>query len=415
MRSIICGAAAACVLVVQSCAPDVGIKPLPHATTVSSPTFRLSAGSLLGAGFTPGNRIATYENGDAIFPAMLAGIRSAKRSITFETYIYHKGEIPRAFAEALAERARAGVKVLAIVDAQGGSKVKEYQRMLEDAGVRLVRYHHAWHPDLFRYNNRTHRKLLVIDGKIAYIGGVGIAKEWEGNAQSPDHWRDNHYRVEGPAVAQAQAAFADNWLKTKKEILTGADFFPSQAPRGSALASIFYASPRHASFNVAVMYHLAISSAARSIYIQNAYFVPDEDMVRALINAARRGVRVVVVLPGHHIDHQAVRRASRKRWKPLLEAGVEIFEYQPTMLHSKLLIVDDHFVSVGSANFDNRSLHLNDEANLNVLDRHFAASQVRMFQRDLAKTRRMTLENYREAPVTEAVIEVVQSPIEGQL
>jgi cardiolipin synthase A/B len=402
-------------ILLGACAPDVGIKPLPHVMTVGAPGFRQATGSLLGAGFVPGNRIATLQNGEEIFPAMLAAIRSARRTITFETYVFEKGDVPRAFADALSERARAGVKVLAIIDAQGGSKSKKYSGALKDAGVEVARYHPAWHPNWLRYNNRTHRKLLVIDGRVAFIGGVGIADDWAGDANSPEHWRDNHYRLQGPVVAQVQAAFADNWLKTRKEILFGDDYFPALSRAGSALASVFFASPGHGSFGVPVLYHTAIASAAKSVLIQNAYFVPDRDTISALSAAARRGVRVQIILPGEHIDQQKVRRASRKRWQPLLEAGVGIYEYQPRMIHSKLLVVDGRFVSVGSANFDNRSLHLNDEANLNVLDVAFAAEQTRLFQADLAKCRRMTLENYRDVPITERVMEILQSPIEGQL
>ena len=244
---------------------------------------------------------------------------------------------------------------------------------------------------------------------------MGVADEWRGHAQSPKHWRDNHYRIDGPAVAQVQAAFADNWLHSKKEILFGPDFFPQQKSAGSAVASVFYASPRHGSFGVSVLYHTAISSAKKSLLIQNAYFVPDDDTVDALCLAARRGVDVKILTPGDEIDQPKVRRASRKRYKKLLESGVEIYEYRPTMLHSKLMIVDGYLVSVGSANFDNRSLHLNDEANMNVLDGQFAAEQTRMFMRDLQKAHQITLQNYRNIPVTEKILGVLQSPIEGQL
>jgi cardiolipin synthase len=398
-----------------SCAPDVGLKPVAAVVPVRSAEFRQSIGNLLGAGFSTGNRFTTLKNGDEIFPAMLSAIQGARRTVTFETYVFEKGDVPKSFANALAERARAGVRVLVILDAHGAGKSKKYNSLFKEAGVQIERYNPAWYPNLFRYNNRTHRKLLVVDGRVAFIGGVGISDLWKGRAQSPEHWRDNHYKIEGPAVAQVQAAFADNWLRTQKEILHGPDFFPTLGAAGSAAGSVFFASPQHGSFGVSVLYHLAIGSATQSVLIQNAYFVPDDDTIKAITSAARRGVKVKIIVPGPHIDQPKVRRASRRHWKPLLEAGVEIYEYQPTMIHSKLLIVDGRFTSVGSANFDNRSLHLNDEANLNVLDENFAAEQTRIFEADLKRSNQMTLENYRDAPVWEKILEWPQAPVEGQL
>lgn len=402
--------------ILASCATGRPMKtPLEGSRGVSSPDFRQAMGHLLGPGFIAGNRVTTLVNGDRIFPAMLGAIRGAKKTITFETYVFEKGEVPRAFAEALSERARAGVKVHVIIDAYGASKSRTYHKPMREAGVDLVHYHPFLWPDPRRYNNRTHRKLLIVDGRVAFIGGAGIADEWAGNADSPKHWRENHYRVEGPAVAQLQGAFADNWLKTRHEVLHGPNYFPALARAGNIEAGAFYSSPRHGVADVPIMYHLAIASARRSLQIENSYFVPDRKTVDALVAAARRGVRVQIIVPGRHIDQKAVRRASRKRWSRLLDAGIEIYEYQPTMIHSKLLIVDGRFVSVGSANFDNRSLHLNDEANLNVLDTAFAAEQARLFARDRAQSIRVTPENLRDRSLTETPLGVAQTPLESQL
>jgi cardiolipin synthase len=389
--------------------------PVQPESRVRGPEFRQAMGPLLGPEFTDGNRITTLSNGDEIFSAMLAGIRGARRTVTFETYVFEKGEIPQAFAEALAERARAGVKVHAMLDAHGSSKSRTYHSMLRDAGVELELYHRIWYPDPRRYNNRTHRKLLVIDGKVGFIGGVGIADSWQGNAQSPEHWRDLHYRVEGPVVAHLQSAFMDNWLKTRGVLLHGPDYFPALTRVGSAKAAAFHSSPRKGSVGVVLMFQLAVASARESLQIANAYFVPDEHNVQALIDAARRGVRVELIVPGRHIDQKAVRRASRKRWGRLLAAGVKIYEYQPTMMHAKLLIADGLFVSVGSANYDNRSMRLNDEANLNVLDPAFAAEQGRIFARDRAQSVLVTEENLRERSLTSVPLQVAQTPLEGQL
>jgi cardiolipin synthase len=403
-------------LLLTGCAGGKSFKaPLEPRVAVESAEFRQEMGNLLGPPFTGGNRITTFANGDEIFPAMLRAIRSAKRTITFETFVFEEGDVPHAFADAFAERARAGVKVHLILDAHGARKSRKYHALWRDAGVERQTFHPLLYWDPRRYKNRTHRKLLVVDGRVGFIGGVGIADEWMGNADAPDHWRDNHYRIEGPAVAQLQAAFAENWRRTAEEILHGPEYFPRLTAVGSVQGSLFYSSPRHGAIDVPIMYHLAISAVRRSLLIENAYFVPDDDTVAALTNAARRGVRVEIIVPGRHIDQKAVRRASRKRWKPLLEAGVRLYEYQPTMIHSKLLIADGLFVSIGSANFDNRSLRLNDEANFNVLDAGFAAEQTRIFAHDRARSIPITLQNYRNRRLTETPAAAAQTPFESQL
>lgn len=389
--------------------------PIADAPPIRSASFRQSMSGVLGAPFTTGNRITTLNNGAEIFPAMLSAVRSAKRSITFETFVFEKGAVPEKFAEALAERARAGVKVHVIVDAHGSRKSRAYHRQLEDAGVELEKYHPIFWPDPRRYNNRTHRKLLVIDGKVGFIGGVGIADEWKGDARTPEEWRDIHYRVEGPAVAQIQSAFLENWVKTHETLLVGPAYFPPLAPAGNVSGGVFVSSPRRGNTSVIHMFQLAIASSRQSLKIENPYFIPDDELLASLVAAERRGVRVQILLPGRHIDQKAVRRASRKKWDDLLKAGVELYEFQPTMIHTKLLIADGLFVSVGSANLDNRSLRLNDEANLNVLDAGFAAQQTRIFERDLTQATPITLENYRDKSLAETPAAIVQTPAEGQL
>jgi cardiolipin synthase len=349
--------------------------------SAASPEFRQSAGSLLGPNFVPGNNITTFVNGDQIFPAMLSGIRSAKKSINFETYVFWDGEIAREFSEALAERARAGVPVHAILDAQGTRKMGEENReRLRSAGVDIVKYHSGLWIDPRRYNNRSHRKLLIIDGKIAFTGGAGIADEWTGNANSPEHWRDNHYKITGPVVAQLQGTFMNNWLKTRGNVLHGDDFFPPLASTGSYLVQAIRSSPHNA--NLDLLYLLAIASAQKTLRIENAYFLPDELIRKELMAAAKRGAKVEIIVPGKHIDQKLVRAASKRHWPELIKAGIKIYEFQPTMVHVKLMIVDDAFVSFGSGNFDNRSISLNDEANVDVLDGSFAAQQIHLFEGD---------------------------------
>jgi cardiolipin synthase A/B len=360
--------------------------------SADSPEFRQAAGSLLGGNFVSGNNITTLVNGREIFPAMLSAIRAARHSIDFETYIFWDGEIAKQVADALAERAQAGVTVNVILDAQGTGKMgSENLARLEAAGVRVVKYHSILWFDPRRYNNRSHRKLLVIDGKIGFVGGVGIADEWLGDGESPEHWRDNHYKVTGPVVAQLQAVFMDNWLKTRGEVLHGPEYFPPLAATGPYTAQAFKSSPRQGDMDIHLMYLLAIASARQRLLIENAYFIPDDLMRKELIDAAKRGAKVEIVVPGEHIDQKAVRAASRKHWPELLKAGIKIYEYQPAMVHVKLMVVDNTFVSVGSGNLDIRSIRLNDEANMNVLNRSFASQQTRLFELDKRRSREITL------------------------
>ncbi len=364
-----------------------------------SDQFRRDMGAMLGPTILGGNRIEALQNGDEIFPAMLDAIRSARHTITLESYIYWSGEIGKAFADALSERARSGVHVHVLLDWVGSQKIDpRLTSEMEDAGVELRMYHAlAWY-QLSRINNRTHRKLLVVDGRVGFTGGVGIADKWLGHAQDPDHWRDAHFRAEGPVVAQMQAAFLDNWTRVTGAVLHGAEYFPSLPQAGDSRAQMFMSSPHGGSESMHLMYLMAVTAASRTIDLETPYFVPDDGTVSALIDAVNRGVRVRVLVQGPVTDTQWVRFASRSNWGGLLAAGAQMFEYQPTLLHVKLLVVDGEVVSVGSTNFDNRSFRLNDEANLNVYDRDFAASQVRQFERDLAQSERITYEAWRATP-----------------
>src|SRR5436190_16903946 len=376
------------------CAMKLGKQPRQEVASLysaQSTEFRQAAGSLLGPNFVGGNSISTLVNGDEIFPAMLSAIRSAKHSINLETYVFWDGEIAREFTAALSERARAGVHVNMILDARGTSKLGlANKKQLQDAGAQFVKYHTGFWPDPRRYNNRTHRKLLIIDGRIAFIGGAGIADLWAGNADSTKHWRDNHYKVTGPVVAQLQASFTSNWLKTRGTVLHGPDYFPPLENSGSLLAQAIRSGAHYE--NLDLMYLLAIASAKKTLRIENAYFLPDELMRKELVEAANRGTRIEIIVPGKKIDQKLVRAASKRHWPELLKAGIKIYQYEPTMVHVKLLIVDDKFVSVGSGNFDNRSIRLNDEANLDVLDSDFAAQQTRLFEIDKGRSHRVTPE-----------------------
>jgi cardiolipin synthase len=389
---------------------------IPHRFPVDDPLFRRELSVLLGPAITAGNSVTALQNGDEIFPAMLSAIRAARVSITLETYIYWSGSIGVEFAEALSAKAREGVPVSMIIDWVGSAKMEQalLDRM-RDAGVRLHRYRPLRWYNIGRLNNRTHRKLLVIDGRIAFTGGVGIADQWLGHAQDAEHWRDTHFRVEGPVVAQFQAAFNDNWIKTTGELAGGAPYFPPLERAGGMDAHLFMASPAGGSESMHMMYLLAVAAAEHTIDLAAAYFVPDDLLVSAMRAARGRGVRVRVLVPGPHIDSETVRFASKSIWGTLLEAGVEIHVYQPTMLHTKLLVVDSLLVSVGSTNFDIRSFRLNDEASLNVYDRDFAIAMTTVFERDLTRAQQYTLERWKRRPLREKLAETLLLPFKSQL
>jgi cardiolipin synthase len=264
-------------------------------------------------------------------------------------------------------------------------------------------------------NSRTHRKILVIDGRIGFIGGVGIADQWSGHAQSPDHWRDSHFQLEGPAVAHLQAAFSDNWMKTRADVLNAEAYFPKLQPVGESRAQVFKSSPREGADSARLMFLLSISAARQRILIANAYFVPDTRTITALVGALEKGVRVEIIVPGCHIDTKVTQRASRAQWGPLLAAGAAIYEYQPTMYHCKVMVIDDCWVSVGSTNFDNRSFRLNDEANLNAIDNRFAAEQASVFERDKQAARKITFSDWQRRPWREKVMEKLAGVLRSQV
>jgi len=373
---------------------------------IRDPQFARSMSGLLGPPLVAGNAIKELVNGDEIFPAMLAAIRGARRSITFETFIYWRGETGREFAGALAERARAGVRVHVLVDFVGSNKMDpELLTLLRDSGGEVAKFHPLTWYHFARFNNRTHRKLLIVDGRIGFTGGVGIADEWRGHAQDPEHWRDTHFRIEGPVVAQMQSAFMTNWIKTRSAVEHTEEYFPELKPVGPHFAQMFHSSPQEGSEDIRLMYLLSIAAARERIVLEQAYFVPDDLTVELLVAARKRGVTIDIITPGPATDVPLVRRASRGRWGPLLEAGAKIHEYQPTNFHCKLMVVDGLWSSVGSTNFDSRSFKLNDEANLNIYDATFAARLEEIFADDVRHSREIPLEEWRGRPWREKICE----------
>ncbi len=383
---------------------------------IDSPVVTRSIAQLLGPPLVKGNSIESLHNGDQIFEAMLTGINSAKKTITFETFIYWSGDIGNRFAEALTERARAGVKVHVLLDWLGSRSFEEsYIEEMKSAGVQVQRYRPIRWYNIARVNNRTHRKILVIDGLIGFVGGVGIADQWLGNAQDKDHWRDSHFKIKGPVVAQLQAAFMDNWNASHPDVLHGDDYFPLVPEVGDAFAQVFKSSPEEGSGSVRLMYLYSISHAMKTIRISTAYFVPDTHLRKVLIDAAKRGVKIEVILPGPIIDTHITRRASRSVWGDLLKAGIRIYEYQPTMYHCKFMIVDELWASVGSTNLDHRSLRLNDECNLNAIEPKWALEMSEVFEKDKARTIEMTYEQWKSRPLNEKIIEFVSSILKSQV
>src|SRR6202158_6314991 len=297
-----------------------------HDYDVSQPQFVRSMSVLLGPPLVHGNRVETLLNGDEIFPAMLAAIRSARSTITFETYIYWSGTIGKEFADALSERARGGVKVHILLDWLGSQKMEgALLDEMKRSGVEIEKYHPIRWYTLDRLNNRTHRKLLVTDGRIGFTGGVGIADAWNGHAQDENHWRDTHYRVEGPVVAQMQAAFVDNWTKVSGRVLNGEDYFPALQPVGEYFGQVFKSSVDGGAESMQLMYLLSIAAAAKSIDFSMAYFVPDDLALDALEAALKRGVKMRIIMPGKKTDASLVRRASRATWGRILRAGAEMY------------------------------------------------------------------------------------------
>jgi cardiolipin synthase A/B len=364
---------------------------------VRSSEFLRAAEALTGAPISWGSDVELLINGDEIFPRYLRAIREAERTVCLLTYVYWQGDIAHEVADALCERVGAGVECNVLIDAVGGMKLeREVLERMSEAGVRVRRFRPVKPYAVTRVTNRTHRKILVADGRVGLTGGVGIAEEWTGNAQDPDHWRDTHVCVTGPVVRGLFGAFAENWLEATGEVLVGPDHLPELEEGGEGGPMLVVRSSAGVGdSNVEALYYLAIASARESLDLTAAYFVPRPAFTEALQDAAERGVRVRVLVPGANIDKPPVRVAGRASYDELVTAGVEVYEYQPTMLHAKTMTVDGCWSTVGSANFDNRSFQLHDEAVLCVRSEDFATRLGEQFERDLEVSERIDPERWR--------------------
>jgi cardiolipin synthase len=345
----------------------------------------------------PGNQIQLLENGDQFFPLLLRDLAGAKQSVHIESYVWWKGAVCGQVAHALAAKARGGVEVRLLIDASGGHKMdRDLAKLMLDSGVRLVRFHPLSLANLGRMNNRNHRKETIIDGRIGFIGGYGFAQQWTGNAQDKDHWRDAGLRIEGPVVGRMQAAFAENWIEETGEIMAGEKYFPHLAAAGTTRAHLAYTSPTGGVSSVQVLYYLAIKAARREIIIQNPYMLPDDESVDALTEAVKRGVDVRIMVPATSVtDSPVVQHASHHLFGHLLKNGIKIFEYQKTLLHQKVIIVDGVWSCVGSTNFDRRALQLNDEVSMGVLDPALATQLKAAFENDMQFARERKFDEWQ--------------------
>jgi cardiolipin synthase A/B len=376
---------------------------------VREASFLRAAESLTGAPVSFGNDAELLINGDQIFPAYLGAVRDAEETVNLLTYAYWRGDIAIEVADTLCEKASAGVECNVIIDAVGAAKMdRKLVHKMRDAGVNVCFFRPPKPYAVRRLQYRTHRKLLIVDGTTGFTGGVGIAEEWTGNAQDPDHWRDTHVRVTGPVVRGLQGAFAENWLECTGDVLAGDRYLPhiEELEDGGPM-QVMRSSATVGDSNAEALIYLAVAAAKRSIELTSAYFVPRPAFTEALVEAADRGVRMRILVPGSHIDKQFVRTAGRASYDELIEAGIEIYEYCPTMLHAKTLTVDEIWSSVGSVNFDNRSFQLHDEVTLCVQSERFAGQLHEVFERDLEDSERIEPDDWRERPVTQRARENV--------
>ena len=387
-----------------------------HGFSVADPEFVGSALALTNPLLVEGNKIELLHNGDQYFPAMLDAIRKAKKAINFEAFILYSDDIGRQYRDALSQRARDGIEVRIILDGigSGWSLSNSDVTMMRKAGCKFSYYHptHSWRVD--RTNRRSHRRILVVDGKVGFTGGVGFADKWSGNAQDPKHWRDIQVRIEGPLVAQLQAAFQEHWVKTFEEALTGAGQFPKLVEAGNLKAQVVPSS----SFSMApvpLIQAVSFTAAEKRIWITNSYCTPTPDQVQQLTDAVRRGVDVRLMLPGPNNDQPLTKSAGRTAYGKLLEGGVKIFEYQPTMIHSKCMVIDGLFSMLGSSNLDARSSAINEELDVVVYDANFGRQMEAMFEQDLKTSREYTLEDFKKRSLWERTTEWLAVPFRSQL
>lgn len=388
---------------------------LDHEMSVDSPGFFESIVGLTGFPFAGGNQLVILNNGDEFFPAMLDAIRRAHHSITIEAFIYWHGEIGMAFATALSERARAGVEVKVLLDAVGSAAIgRAILEELERGPCQLAWFNPLRWQTFGRINYRTHRKTLLVDGHIAFTGGAGIADQWQGNAQDPEHWRDIHIRLEGPGAIPLQTGFAQNWLETTGEVVSGPAFFPDIPAAGPVTVQTILSSPATGTSGARLLYYLSIVCARRTIEIANPYFVPDQAALDAFADAHRRGVKVRIMVAGEHHDNWFARHNGIRLYGDIIKTGAELYEYNKTMLHQKTMVVDGLWGTIGTTNFDSRSFTFNEESNVSFYEPALIRELEQIFERDLQVCSRVALETWRRRSLFEKASEVVASVFQEQ-
>lgn len=389
---------------------------LDHEFAASSDEFITTMAGATGVPLLEGNAFEVLHNGDAFYPRMLQDIAAARSTITIEAYIYWAGTVGMTFAEALAARARAGVRVTILLDAIGSADIgDETLATLEKGGCQVAWYNPVNWRTLGRVNNRTHRKSLIVDGRIAYTGGAGIADHWQGQARNPDEWRDVNVRMEGPAAMPLQSGFAHNWQQATAELVSGDGYYPAVPPRGPHTLQVILSSPESGASSVRIVYYLAIVCARRSILIANPYFVPDPVAIQTLVEAKQRGVDVRVMVAGTHNDNWLARRNSIRLYGPLLRAGIEILEYNRTMMHHKVMVVDGVWATVGTTNFDNRSFAHNEESNVCTFDRGLGEQLQNIFHDDVGGCARVEPDKWARRGTWARAQEFVASFLEEQV
>jgi cardiolipin synthase len=372
----------------------------------ASDLFVESAARFLNIPLLRGGTAEILQNGDRFYPAMLEAIRGAKDSINFEVYIFDSDETGRRFIDAFKERARAGVEVRLLLDWFGSIRLKRaHRRELRDAGVQLEFFRPLALRNLVRIYRRTHRRAIVIDGRIGFIGGAAVSDKWKGDARNPKEWRDSMTRVTGSLVSGIQSAFAANWVYCCGEIIAGPRFYPPNDDGGSACGLSVVSSPSDAQQPIRLLLWLSFINAQRRLWIVNSYFIPDQHLRKAVQERARAGVDVRILVPGNHTDAIPVQYAGRGYYQELLEAGVRLFEFQASMMHAKTVVVDDGWSLVGSANMDERSMEINEENLLGIADRHLGTSIAEGIERDLERSKEIQLEQWRRRPLYQRALE----------
>jgi cardiolipin synthase len=394
---------------------DDAVVSVPHIEKDPAAFMRALAGAV-SQHVLGGNEMAVLQNGVEIFPALFDAMARARNAIHFSTFIYESGSVPTRFAAALSAAARRGIEVRVILDSRGSKTIPPaLVTQMCEAGCQVRWFRAVKWLTWAKYNHRNHRKLLIVDGKLAFTGGVGIADEWDGDGDSPAHWRDTHVSIVGPAVAAVQAAFVDNWNEATGELPIHENVFPVQTPAGDVAICAIQSNPTSATSDARRSMAALIAGASRRLWITNAYFIPTPPFLKALSDAKARGVDVKILMPGPYHDEPAVRRASRRTWPALLRGNVELYEFQPTMIHGKIVLVDGAVTSIGSINFDPRSFALNAEFGVVSLDREIAAQLEKAFVGDLARSRRVTDDDIRRLTAWENLQDTVCYWIRAQL